>query len=83
MSILSVNAGSSSLKFALYPTHEGQVTQAHITGNIEGLEPQGTPKISLSVNGQKETAAVPVANGQEPFDAALQSLKHLLQTRLV
>ena len=81
MSILSVNAGSSSLKFALYPTHEGQVTQAHITGNIEGLEPQGTPKISLSVNGQKETAAVPVANGQEPFDAALQSLKHLLQTR--
>lgn len=81
MSILSVNAGSSSLKFALYPISQGQVAQAHITGNIEGLEPHGVPNICLCVEGQKETAPVHVANGQETFDAALQSLKQLLQTR--
>lgn len=81
MNILSVNAGSSSLKFALYPIVQGEVTQAHVTGNIEGLEPQGAPCISLLVQGKKETSAVTVANGQEPFEAALQTLKQLLHTR--
>lgn len=81
MNILSVNAGSSSLKFALYPIVQGEVTQAHVTGNIEGLEPHGAPRISLLVQGKKETSAVTVANGQEPFEAALQTLKQLLHTR--
>lgn len=81
MNILSVNAGSSSLKFALYPLVQGEVAQAHVTGNIEGLQPHGAPQIRLQVNGQQETTAVPVASGQEPFDAALQTLKQLLQTR--
>ena len=81
MSILSVNAGSSSLKFALYPIEKGQVLPAHVSGNIEGLEPGGAPRIGFSDNGKKETAAVPVAVGQEPFDAALQALKQLLQMR--
>lgn len=81
MSILSVNAGSSSLKFALYPVLDGVVTSAEVTGNIEGLEPQGSPRIGFSVQGKKETAPVHVRSKQEPFDAALKSLKQLLQTR--
>ncbi len=82
MSILSVNAGSSSLKFALYPIVQGEVTTAEVTGNIEGLEPHGTPRIGFTLHGRKETAPVSVAQGQEPFEAALHTLKHLLQTRL-
>lgn len=81
MSILSVNAGSSSLKFALYPTQDDAVLAAEVTGNIEGLEPQGTPRVSLCVQSQREAASVTVAAGQEPFEAALQHLKQLLHTR--
>jgi acetate kinase len=81
MSILSVNAGSSSLKFALYPTEGDTLGDALLSGNIEGLEPAGVPRIAFTVQGQKETAPVHVLAQQEPFDAALQSLKQLLQTR--
>lgn len=81
MNILSVNAGSSSLKFALYPIVQGEVASAHVSGNIEGLEPHGVPRIGLSVQGKKETMAVTVVAGQEPFEAALQALKQLLHTR--
>jgi len=81
MSILSVNAGSSSLKFALYPIEGDALGDALLSGNIEGLEPAGVPRISFTVQGKKETAPVHVLAQQEPFDAALQSLKQLLQTR--
>jgi acetate kinase len=81
MSILSVNAGSSSLKFALYPLEGDTLGDALLSGNIEGLEPAGVPRIAFTVQGQKETAPVNVLAQQEPFDAALQSLKQLLQTR--
>lgn len=81
MSILSVNAGSSSLKFALYPIECDALGEALLSGNIEGLEPAGVPRITFSVQGKKETAAVTLRSQQEPFDAALQSLKQLLQTR--
>ena len=82
MSILSVNAGSSSLKFALYPIEGSQIGEAQVTGNIEGLEPSGQPRISFSASGQsKETAAVTVQAAQDVFDAALNTLKALLRTR--
>jgi acetate kinase len=82
MSILSVNAGSSSLKFALYPIAGEGIAEAEVTGNIEGLEPAGQPRISFGVAGQaKATAAVPVQAGQDVFDAALLTLKDLLATR--
>lgn len=81
MSILSVNAGSSSLKFALYPviTSSDKVAEAEMTGNIEGLEPSGRPSISWEIKGQqKKTDVVVVPQGAEPFDAALLALKNLL-----
>jgi acetate kinase len=84
MSILSVNAGSSSLKFALYPIIESssKIGEAEMTGNIEGLEPSGKTSISWKVKGQeKTTAAVVVPKNSEPFDAALLALHDLLKTR--
>lgn len=81
MSILAVNAGSSSLKFALYPVQGQTVSDAEMTGCIEGLEPSGQPRISWCMQGQAKTCeTVPVAAGAEPFDAALRALKQLLTT---
>ncbi len=75
MSILSVNAGSSSLKFALYPIQGADIGKAEVTGNIEGLEPSGQPRISFCATGQaKESADVAVQPAQDVFDAALNTL---------
>ena len=65
MSILSVNAGSSSLKFALYPVIASsvKVSEAEMTGNIEGLEPSGNPTISWEIKGQQKTTDVVVETG--------------------
>lgn len=82
MSILSVNAGSSSLKFALYPIAGSDIIEAEVTGNIEGLEPSGQPCISYKATGQaKASALVAVQAGEDVFDAALRTLKELLSTR--
>lgn len=82
MSILSVNAGSSSLKFALYPIQAGGIGPAEMTGNIEGLEPAGQPCMSWAVPGQaKMQQIIASAAGQDVFDAALGTLKNLLATR--
>ena len=82
MSILSVNAGSSSLKFALYPLQGEGIGEAEVTGCIEGLEPSGQPRISFSATGQsKESATVDVQPAQDVFDAALNTLKALLASR--
>jgi acetate kinase len=83
MSILSVNAGSSSLKFALYPVIASsvKVSEAEMTGNIEGLEPSGKPSIRWEMKGQQKTTdVVVVPKGAEPFDAALLALKNVLTT---
>lgn len=82
MSILSVNAGSSSLKFALYPIQGTSIGEAEVTGNIEGLEPAGQPRITYSAVGEsKASAAVQVAPLQDVFDAALVTLRDLLAHR--
>ncbi len=82
MSILSVNAGSSSLKFALYPIGGAGIGEAEVTGNIEGLEPSGEPRICMAIQGQgKEITDVCVLSDQEPFEAALEALDSLLALR--
>lgn len=82
MSVLAVNAGSSSLKFALYPMEGAVIGEAEVTGNIEGLEPAGQPRISAYATGESKTSAdVHVQPGQDVFDAALSTLKDLLATR--
>ena len=82
MSILSVNAGSSSLKFALYPITGSGIGEAEVTGNIEGLEPSGEPRICMTTQGQgREFTDVCVMSNQEPFEAALEALDSLLSLR--
>ena len=81
MSILSVNAGSSSLKFALYPIQGNTIGEAEVTGNIEGLEPSGEPVICFEAKGQGKTITdVAVLPDQESFDAALSALDLLLMS---
>jgi acetate kinase len=83
MSILSVNAGSSSLKFALYPIQGDAITEAEVTGNIEGLEPGGTPRIVLSWPGATKAQQPVTPQAQEDvFDAALRALRQLLAEKL-
>ena len=83
MAILAVNAGSSSLKFSLHPVLQGQVQPSVLGGNIEGLEPGGSPVMGWLYQGQSHSqalAAVTDVPGGDAFQWALQSLRQLLAT---
>lgn len=77
MSILSVNAGSSSLKFSLYPLVQHQVTPQILSGNIEGLEPGGSPEMRWSFQGQSQRRQLNLGT-EQVFAKALLSLRELL-----
>lgn len=77
MSILSVNAGSSSLKFSLYPLVQHQVTLQVLSGNIEGLEPGGSPEMRWSFQGQSHSRQLNLGT-EQIFAKALLSLRELL-----
>jgi acetate kinase len=81
MAILAVNAGSSSLKFSLYPLEQGQVLPSILGGNIQGLEPGGSPEMGWDCQGQSQRKALlPLSDAADadPFAQALQSLRRLL-----
>lgn len=77
MAILAVNAGSSTLKFSIYPLQAGQVQPSVLTGCIQGLEPGGVAVLDWSFNGEQKTRPLP-STGGDPFDQALRSLGELL-----
>lgn len=77
MSILSVNAGSSSLKFSLYPLAQHQVLPQILSGNIEGLEPGGSPEMRWTFQGQNQCRTLSLGKDQV-FAQALLSLRELL-----
>lgn len=77
MAILSVNAGSSSLKFALYPLHQGQVQPQILSGLIEGLEPGGAPHMRWTYQDQTGQQALAL-QGDHVFRQALHGLRDLL-----
>ena len=77
MAILAVNAGSSTLKFSIYPLLAGQVQNSLMSGNIQGLEPEGVPTLDWSFQGQQKSQPLAPTTG-DPFDQALQSLAALL-----
>lgn len=77
MAILSVNAGSSSLKFSLYPLISGEVQREVLSGLIEGLEPGGAPQMTWTYQGQRQTRALVLEQGHV-FAQALRSLRDLL-----
>jgi acetate kinase len=73
--VLSVNAGSSSLKFAVYPCARGEVGTAGLSGQAEGLEPGGQPFIKVQPPGAPaQRQALTVADGESPFEAALRAV---------
>ncbi|MFZ6775629.1 acetate/propionate family kinase [Undibacterium sp. Ji83W] len=80
--ILSVNSGSSSIKFALYPYTDAGVTRSNLTGVIEGLQPGGKPFIQFRAGTEVQQltldeAAIKAADGDQ-FAAALVALHGLL-----
>ena len=82
--ILSVNSGSSSIKFALYPFTSEAVIGSKLTGVIEGLQPGGKPVIKFRAEAKAmefalDDGAIQAANGDQ-FAAALEALHRLLMT---
>ena len=78
MAILAVNAGSSSLKFSLHPVLAGEVQSSVLTGNIQGLEPDGTPEIGWKFAGERHTEVLTLDPTQSAFVQALARLRTLL-----
>ncbi len=74
MTILAVNAGSSSLKFALYPIESGIAQEAILTGAAVGLEPGGEPELTWNYGHTRHRTVLDVT-AAGPFDAALQWLR--------
>jgi len=79
MAILSVNAGSSTLKFSLYPLVGAQVQPQILSGCIEGLEPDGKPEMSWSFQGQTQRKRLELG-ADRIFAQALQCLRELLSS---
>ena len=77
MAILSVNAGSSTLKFSLYPLAQQQVQPQMLSGSIEGLEPGGSPEMRWTFQGQSHSRQLDLGADQV-FAQALMSLHELL-----
>ncbi|MBK6324114.1 acetate/propionate family kinase [Candidatus Aalborgicola defluviihabitans] len=77
MAILAVNAGSSSLKFSLYPRHADQILASVLSGSIQGLEPHGTPEMGWTFNGVSHQQLLQDGNGST-FERALLALRSLL-----
>jgi acetate kinase len=75
--ILTVNAGSSSLKFALYPHDGSTIRTARLTGNVEGLEPGGSPVIAINDRDGTRSEAVPQLH-EDCFEDALAALENVL-----
>ena len=81
--VLSVNIGSSSLKFALYTVlGDAHVDRAHASGLIEGLEPGGNPMLKLSTQEGTTREPVQVDAAQRGIDAALAQLRRAVDTLL-
>ncbi len=79
MAILSVNAGSSSLKFSLYPLSGQQLKPQILSGNIDGLEPDGIPVMRWTYQGRSHRRHLH-ADTEQVFDHALKSLRELLMS---
>lgn len=72
--VLAVNAGSSTLKFALYPHDGAEIGAAQLAGTIEGLEPGGAPTIRFA----GAAAGEAIGGDGDPFARALSTLEAML-----
>ena len=78
MAILSVNVGSSSLKFGLYPRAGTGILPATLVGSVEGLQPGGQPQLCW----RNEQAGSEGPLTGQGLDTALAALDQLLQQHL-
>ncbi len=73
--VLSVNAGSSSLKFSLHPVQQGDVAPAVLSGSAERLEPGGQPLLTIQAPGATpQRVALQALAGETSFDSALRAV---------
>jgi acetate kinase len=90
--VLSVNAGSSSLKFAVYPCNAAAMASntdlsgldvigsAGLSGLAEGLEPGGNAVIAIKLPaGKSVKRALTVGADESPFGAALRAVTQAVQ----
>ncbi len=70
MKILSVNCGSSSLKFQMYEMPEEKVL---ISGNFERIGIEGS-FYTVKINGEKVKKEVPLSDHKEAFQILIQEL---------
>jgi len=92
MSILSVNAGSSSLKFALYPLDTTLLGEPLLIGQFERLEAGDTTEYQDSsrvatlkykkLGEGAITKEISLTPGSDPFDEAINVLKSLIDASL-
>jgi len=78
MNVLAVNAGSSSLKFAVYPVFLGVARPAALVGTIEGLESDGPARLTARI-GERFHHEVLEGGGNDPFEQAIATLQCFLR----
>lgn len=81
MTVLAVNAGSSTLKFALHPVEGRTVHPPLLTGVIEGLAAQDSLRMTWTVGGTTHRQCRDDASG-DSFESALDMLQEMLQREL-
>ena len=79
MAILSVNIGSSSLKFSIHRFHDRTVDSAWVSGSLQGLEPGGQVSLCWTLEGHSHEETLAEADG-DPFARAIQRLREWLST---
>lgn len=78
--VLSINSGSSSLKFAAYPCAGGDAGPAALSGQADGLEPGGRPTLSYrSATGERARGALVPGAGESAFAAALRTVIGIIE----
>ena len=94
MAVLSVNAGSSSLKFALYPLDSDALGEPLLIGQFERLEawdvskdhhaaPPRIATLKYNLLGKAFiTREIPLTQERDPFDSAINVLKSLIDESL-
>lgn len=81
MTILAVNAGSSTLKFALYPVDGTIADPATLSGTVEGLESDAPLVLSWRSEERSGQQRIDIVT-DDPFQDALKALQGLLQQTL-
>lgn len=77
MAILSVNVGSSTLKFSIYPIVNGDIVSSILTGEFQGLEPGGVAELHYRYGGNTRSSFIETKGG-DSFSQALTCLENLM-----